>query len=194
VVADYLALLRELSELDPPMSVFGSVAEAALLEGKLTDSHGDVDLLIARAELELRLEQLRELGFAPFTVYYEPRPGLPLVYGSHREEVALELSLFDVDSDGDPYFVVTTEAGPAAISVPADLFEWTPTIIDGVSIHTLSPLALVHIRAGAAATGAFGPPRPHTDGTPQARLTDVFLSDVDRRELEPSVTLITDVQ
>ena len=89
---------------------------------------------------------------------------------------------------------MTTEAGPAAISVPADLFKWTPTIIDGVPIHTLSPLALVHIRAGAAATGAFGPPRPHTDGTRQARLTDVFLSDVDPRELEPTVTLITDVQ
>jgi len=43
-VADYLALLRELSALDPPVFVFGSVAEAVLLEGKLAESHGDVDL------------------------------------------------------------------------------------------------------------------------------------------------------
>ncbi len=193
-MADYLALLRELSELDPPIFVFGSVAEAALLEGKLAESHGDVDLLIPRSELGLRLRQLGELGFADFTVYYEPRPGLPLVCGSNREGLALELSLFDLDRAGDPYFVVSTEDGPAAISVPPDLFQWTPTIIDGVPIHTLSPLALVHIRAGAAATGAFGPPRPHTDDTRQARLIDVFFSDVDPRELEPTVTPITDVQ
>jgi hypothetical protein len=79
-------------------------------------------------------------------------------------------------------------------SVPADLFQWTPTIIDGVPTHTLSPLALVHIRAGAAATGAFGPSRPHTDATRQARLIDVFLSDLDPREREPTVTPTTDVQ
>jgi hypothetical protein len=45
-VADDLALLRELSALAPPLFVFGSVAEAALLEGKLEPSHGDVDILV----------------------------------------------------------------------------------------------------------------------------------------------------
>ena len=194
MVADYLALLRELSALDPPLFVFGSIAEAALLDGRLNETHGDVDLLIPRTELDLRLRQLGELGFARFTVYYEPRPGLPLVYGSHREDVALELSLLDVDTDGDPYFVVTTDDGPAAISVPAGLFQWAPTIIDGVPIRTVSPLALVHIRAGAAATRAFGPSRPHADGTRQARLIDAFLSDIGPREREPTVTPITDKQ
>lgn len=81
---DYLALLQELSALDPPLFVFGSVAEAGLLDGELDASHGDVDILISRSELELRVRQLGELGFAAFTVYYEPRPGLPLVYGSTR--------------------------------------------------------------------------------------------------------------
>ena len=93
-------------------------------------------------------------------MYYEPRPGLPLVYGSRRDEIALELSLFDLDPAGNPFFVVSTDDGPAAISMPPDLLQWPPTIINGVPIHTLSPLALVQIRAGASATGAFGTPRP----------------------------------
>ena len=192
MVADYLALLRELSTLDPPIFVFGSVAEAALLEGKLADSHGDIDVLIPRSELGRRLLQLDELGFAEFTVYYEPQPGLPLVYGSTRNDMALEVSLFDLDPAGNPFFVVSTDDGPAAISMPPDLLQWRPTIIDGVPIHTLSPLALVHIRAGAAATGAFGAPR--SDGARQSQLIEAFLSDVDPTHLTPTVTLLCGLQ
>ncbi len=193
-MADYLPLLRELSALDPPLFVFGSVAEAALLDGELDASHGDVDVLIPRNELELRLRQLGELGFAAFSVHYEPRPGLPLVYGSAREELALELSLLDIDHAGHPYFVVTSEAGPTSISVPPDLFQWAPTIIDDIRVHTLSPLALVHIRAGATATGAFGPPRPEKDGTRHRRLIDVFLPNVDPAQLKPTITPISESQ
>ena len=47
--------------------------------------------------------------------------------------------------------------------MPADLFDWPPTIIDGVPIRTLSPLALIQIRAGATVTGVFGPARPGKD-------------------------------
>ena len=191
MVADYLALLRDLSALRPPLFVFGSAAEAVLLDGKLAASHGDLDVLSSRSELDLRLGQFGDLGFAPFTVNYEPRPGLPLVYGSTREELVLELSLLDVDAAGRPHFVVDTDKGPVSISVPPDLFEWAPTIIDGFPVHTLSPLALVHIRAGATSTGAFGPPRPEKDGTRQGRLVDVFLSNVDPAQLEPRVTPIS---
>ena len=194
MVADYLALLRDLSALHPPLFVFGSVAEAALLDGKLAASHGDLDVLISRRELEPRLRQLGDLGFADFTVYYEPRPGLPLVYGSTREELTLELSLLDIDPAGHPYFVVGTDNGPVSISVPPDLFHWAPTIIDGVPVHTLCPLALVHIRAGATATGAFGPPRPEKDGTRHRRLVDAFLSNVDPAQLEPTITPISEPQ
>jgi hypothetical protein len=42
--ADYLGLLRE-PAVDPPLFVFGSVAEAVLLDGELGATHGDIDLL-----------------------------------------------------------------------------------------------------------------------------------------------------
>ena len=81
-MADYLKLLRELATIEPPLFVFGGVAEAALLDGRLDPSHGDVDLLTPRIDVEHRIERLGDFGFAPFEVYYEPRPGLPLVYGT----------------------------------------------------------------------------------------------------------------
>ena len=90
-VPDFVGLLRQLAALEPPLFVFGSVAETALLDGRLSRSFGDVDVVIPRTELEWRLRQLAVLGFDAFTVYYEPRPGLPLVYGSTRGDLALAL-------------------------------------------------------------------------------------------------------
>jgi hypothetical protein len=191
-VPDFLGLLRQLAALEPPLFVFGSVAEAALLDGELSESHGDVDMLVSRTELEWRLRQLAVLGFDAFSVYYEPRPGLPLVYGSTRGDLALELSLVDYDSAGNPFFAVRTDEGAVAISVPADLFEWPPTVIGGVSIHTLSPLALVQLRAGASATRAFGPERPGKDDVRQARMIETFFRDADPERLRPTITPISD--
>ena len=189
---DFLGLLRELSALEPPLFVFGSVAEALLLDGELFESHGDVDVVVSRTEIEWRLRQLAVLGFEAFSVYYEPRPGLPLVYGSTRGDLALELGLVDYDSAGDPFFAVRTDEGAVAISVPADLFEWPPTVIGGVSIHTLSPLALVQLRAGASATRAFGPERPGKDDVRQARMIETFFRDADPERLRPTITPISD--
>ena len=189
-MADFLELLRQFAALEPPLFVFGSVAEVALLDGAVSESYGDVDVLIPRAELAWRLRQLAVLGLDAFTVYYEPRPGLPLVYGCASGDLALELSLVDYDPAGNPFFVVSTDDGAVAVSVPADLFDWPPTVIDGVSIHTISPLALVQLRAGAIATGAFGPERPGKDDVAQSRMIETFFRDMDPERLRPTITPI----
>ena len=191
-MADYLPLLRELASLDPPLFIFGGIAETVLLERALSPSHGDVDVLIPRDELELRTEQLAELGFNGFAVYYEPRPGRPLVLGSTRGDLALELNLLDHDATGNPFFAVRTEDGPVAISMPRDLFDWPPTIIDGVQIRTLSPLALIQIRAGVTATGVFGPPRPGKDEAHQSRLIQAFFPDASDESHRPRIAAIAD--
>ena len=192
-MADYLELLRELATIEPPLFVFGSIAEAALLDRRLDPSHGDVDLLTPRTGVEHRIERLGDLGFAPFDVYYEPRPGLPLVYGATRDDLALELSVLDYDSAGMPYFALPTDAAVVAVAMPADLFEWPPTIVRGVRIHTLSPLALIQIRAGGMATGAFGPTRSQ-DTARQARLIEAFFPDSDPMSLQPRITTIGNLE
>jgi hypothetical protein len=185
-----MPLLEELASLAPPLFVFGGIAEEALLDGTVSDSHGDVDVLIGRDEYELRASQLELLGFNDFAVYHEPLPGRPLVLGSSRGDHALELSMVDHDEGGNPFFVVGTANGPVAISVPHDLFDWPPTLIDDVLIHTLSPLALIQIRAGATATGVFGPARPDRDEARQARLIQAFFPDRDADSLMPRIAAI----
>lgn len=189
-MADYMPLLRELASLEPPLFVFGGIAEEVLLDRALSPAHGDVDVLTTRDQLELRVTQLGELGFRDFVVYYEPLPGRPLVLGSSRGDLALELNLADRDETGNPFFVVATEDGPVAIWVTQDLFDWPPTIIDGVPIRTLSPLALVQVRAGLTATGVFGPPRPGKDEAHQARLIQAFFPDRDESSLMPRISAI----
>ena len=191
-VADYMPLLGELASLNPPPFIFGSIAEAVLLDRAVSQSHGDIDVLIPRDQAELKTEQLGELGFHDFAVYYEPLPGRPLVLGSSRGDLALELNLLDRDATGSPYFAVRTEDGPVAISMPRDLFDWPATIIDGVPIRTLSPLALIQIRAGVTATGVFGPPRPGKDEMHQARLIAAFFPDAEQELNEPRIMAITE--
>lgn len=186
-MADYLGFLREVATIEPPLFVFGGIAEAVLLDGRLDPTHGDIDVLTPRAELEFHIERLGDLGFAPFDVYYEPRPGLPLVFGRIRGGLALELSVLDYDPAGMPYFVLGADSGAVSVALPADLFDWPSTIVSGVPVHTLSPLALLQIRSGATTTGAFGPTRPQ-DTARQARLIEAFFPDSDPESLEPRIT------
>ncbi len=111
-VVDYMPLLRELAPIEPPLFIFGGIAEAVLLDRALSPAHGDVDVLIRRDELESRTAQLAEHGFHDFAVYYEPRPGMPLVLGSSRGDLVIELNLLDHDANGSPFFAVRTEDGP----------------------------------------------------------------------------------
>jgi len=191
-VADYLPLLRELTALDPPVFVFGSVAEAVLLDGKLNRSHGDVDLLVPRDELERKQRQLHELGFERFDVYYEPRPGRPLVLGSSRGELSLELNAVDYDEAGSPYFAVDAGSGPVGIFVPPDMFDWPPTPVSGVQVRTVSPLALIQIRAGLEATAVFGPSRPQKDRPRQRRLLEKYFPGRDPDSLRPDIVRLAE--
>jgi hypothetical protein len=71
--------------------------------------------------------------------------------------------------------------------MPRGLFDWPPTIIDGVQIRTLSPLALIQIRAGVTATGVFGPPRPGKDEAHQSRLIEAFFPDAGDEPDQPRI-------
>ena len=105
----------------------------------------------------------------------------------------VELSVLDYDSADSPYFALPADGAVLAVALPADVFEWPPTIVSGVRIHTLSPLALIQIRSGGMSTGAFGPPRSR-DATRQARLIETFFPGSDPTSLEPRITTIGELE
>jgi hypothetical protein len=182
----YLELIGAMSELDPPLFVFGGVAEDALLDRRLSRPHADVDVMVAREELGQRMRQCDALGFRDFEVNYEAIRGSPLALGAQAGELYLELGVCDNDADGY-YFAVIDQAGDLCnIRVPDDVFAYPATLIEGTPVHTISPLALYQIREGLGITGSFGPLRPK-DLAVQRRLKSAFLADHTEEKLRPGI-------
>lgn len=183
----YLQLIASLFELDPPLCIFGGFAEDALLYGKVSRPHSDVDVLVLRDELSLRMDQFRRLGFVDFEVYYAITPGRPLVLNGEREGLHLELGLFELTPAGQPYFEVRAEDGALSrITLSDDTLKFPPSVIEGVRIRTVSPLALHQIRAGLDAIRAFGDLRP-TDIPAQQLLKEKFFSERREEDLLPRI-------
>ena len=55
----------------------GGYAEDALLAGRVTRPHEDVDVIFPRDEEALRMDQLADLGFEEWETWGEAAPGVP---------------------------------------------------------------------------------------------------------------------
>ena len=182
----YLELIGAISELDPPLFVFGGVAEDALLDRRLSRPHADVDVMVARDELGQRMRQCDAIGFRDFEVNYEAIRGRPLVLSAQAGELYLELGVCDSDTDGYYFAVIDQASHLCNIRVTEDLFAYPATLIEGTPVHTISPLALYQIREGLGITGSFGALRPK-DLAVQHRLKSAFLADHAEEKLRPRI-------
>jgi hypothetical protein len=182
----YADLVRALLALEPPLFIFGGFAEDVLLNGRVARPHTDVDVLIYRDEIDERLAQFGEFGFTRWEVWWEPRPGQPLVYHATNQGIDLEPSVFERDDRGS-FFVLEDAAGiPHRVDLPADAFSHPPIEADGISWRILSPLCLYQIRAAIEILGPFGPLR-EKDIAAQAVLREHFLADLTEDDLRPRV-------
>lgn len=180
----WLPTVAELCALKPPVWVFGGIAEEALLEGSVTQEHGDVDLLVNRNALSRHIAGFEAIGYPSPQVYFEVVPDQPLVLGTERDGMPLEIGIYDEDEmePGVASFVLPTEEGLRRFILPDDTLTHRITEIDGMSVRTVSPLALYHLREAFILTGVFGPPRDK-DVAVQARLRDELLSDATEDDL-----------
>lgn len=182
--ASYLPLVQQLASFEPRAYVFGGIAEDALLDGRITRPHGDVDVLVARAALDQHRYRLRAIGFSDFEVYFESPPGMPLVLGSAFDGLSVELGVFDELEPGIASFVLPVTEGSVRITLPDDTLQHPVSYVDEVPIRTVSPRALYHLREAFIFTGAFGPVRDK-DREAQARLRRELLATVPDSELTP---------
>jgi hypothetical protein len=182
----YVDLVRAVLAIDPPLFIFGGFAEDVLLNGRVARPHSDLDVLIYRDETDTRLAQFGDLGFTRWEVWWEPRPGLPLVYHATNDRIDLEPSVFERDERGS-YFVLEDTTGiPHRVDLPADAFTCPPVEADEISWRIVSPLCLYQIRAAIEILGPFGPLR-EKDLAAQAVLRDRFLADLDDEKLRPRI-------
>jgi hypothetical protein len=184
---DRLTLLESVMAFDPPVHLFGGVAEDALLHGSWVRPHEDVDVLVAREDLPRHLESARAIGFASFEVRFQPLPETPVVVGSIERGLNLEISVYDRTPDGRVFFFMIDEHdGVLRVEVTDGIFDQPPSTIDGVDVRTVSPLAQHQIRAGIAAAGGFGPMRPK-DVEAQRALQERFFPGEDPEALAPTI-------
>lgn len=162
---DSIELISRLAELEPPLSFMGGYAEDALLAGRVTREHQDVDVTFPRHEQELRLSQLAQLGFVNWETWGEAAPGVPFYLFGQRDEMRLDLGICD-EADGKHWmrvyklsFTVGGEEAPAGyqLQLPDDLFDYPAVELEGMAIKPISPLALYQMRAGVAQRNSFGP-------------------------------------
>jgi hypothetical protein len=182
--AGYPGLIERLATVQPPVYVFGGFADDAVLGGKTTRPHDDVDVLIKRADLAEHLKRFVEWGFPRFEIYFEVVPGSPLVYHSAADGIDLELGVYDELQSGRPSFVLPMDDRLTRVTLSSDCFTHPVGRIDGVPIRTISPLALYQMRSAIMRTGVFGPPRPK-DEAAQAHLVASLLADMPTETLEP---------
>ena len=160
-----LELIAKLAALEPTLSFMGGYAEDALLAGRVTREHEDVDVIFPRDEQELRLAQLAELGFGEWETWGEAAPGVPFYLFGQNGELKLDLGVSD-EEDGKHWmrvhklsFTVGDEEAPAGyqLQMPDDLFDQPLVELEGIEIKPISPLALYQMRAGVAERNSFGP-------------------------------------
>lgn len=187
--AEYVPLIRSLMESEAPIRIFGGFAEDALLGGRIRRPHDDVDVMIARDDLDQGLRMFEELGFEPPEIRFEPTAGSPLVMGTVRDGLNLELSVIDIAEAGPPSFTLPGERGLVRVFLPPDTWSWPSCELEGIVVRTISPLALYQIRSGIMLVGAMGPPRPK-DIISQQELRDRFFSEEPEDSLRPVIELL----
>ena len=189
-----LDLLRRMADLDPSPVLMGGYAEDALIEGTVSRLHEDVDWLVPRAELALRMDQARILGFETFETFGESAPGQPFYLYTAQGEVSIDIGVSD-EVDDHPtidvhrlMFEIDGKQAPAGFRVhlPSDTFTHPSASIDGIPVRVASPLASYQIRIGIASRGAFGELN-EKQLTSLRRIKRAFFSDRTDEELAPKV-------
>ena len=182
--AECIETVKLLNTLPRAIPVFGGVAEDAVIYGKLTRPHGDVDVFVNRDEWSERLAELRTAGFGEPELYYEIA-GKPIVYALDAGSCHVEVYLYERDGSGEAYG--EAEGGDGAVYrmyLPGGAFDGYTAMLDGIPISAVTPLALFIVRAASEAIGAWGEHRPF-DEVNQRALKERFLSSMDDDELRP---------
>ena len=182
----YDRLIAALDRLEPPLFLFGGFAEDVLFNSRPMHPHSDVDVLIFRDAIPMRLEQFAGLGYSSFDVYYMPVPGEPLVLHADRDGVHLEPSIAERDGERSWFVLDDPGGGLHRIFLPPDAFSYPPIVTDQVRYRIVSPLALYQIRAAIQTLGIFGELRPH-DQARQETLRARFLTGIPDADLDPAI-------
>jgi hypothetical protein len=183
----YKDVLRDIATEGPPLFIMGGVAEDALLDGRMTRPHDDLDVLVLRDDVDGVLERGRALGFDNFELLLrDPSGATTVLNGQDTHGLHLELCIADRDGEAVSFNIEGGDGAAYRIVLPDDAFDWPRSLIEGTPVQTVSPRALYDIRAGLAQIGAFGGLR-EKDIASQERLRERFFAERSASDLAPRV-------
>jgi hypothetical protein len=169
----YRSFIQHLATVSPPLFVMGGFAEEALLYQRITREHADLDVLALRQQLDAQLQALRGLGLAEIAPDAGESAARPLVFETGVGVLRLELWVCSPEPSGGYSFDVERQPPPGRIRIflPEDTFQYPPPTLEGVSLQTVSPLALLHLRTISA----------RTRGSEEKRAEDLAMAEQLRR-------------
>jgi hypothetical protein len=180
-----LRAIADLMDLRPARVLFGGWAEDALLHGKPSRPHDDIDLLVPLGDLADVIGQVETLGFRDPHVKFQVEDGRPVVVSAFREGVELELIVYQVDARGRAFFDLPVGPELRRFEMPTGALSHPPGRLGDIQVRTISPLALYHVREFSQ--HVFGGFRDK-DRVTQAALKERFFRATPERELQPRVT------
>lgn len=140
-----LQALAELMQLSPPRFLLGGWAEDAILHGKPSRPHADIDLMVPLDELPALLQQVEALGFRDPHLKFQIQKGKPIVVAVFRDDVEVEIIAHQLAKDGRAFYDLPVAGGVRRLWLPPDAFTHKGRI-NQVEVRTVTPLALYQMR------------------------------------------------
>ena len=146
-------LFKNVRDKEAPLYLFASFADDVLLhDGEIAESHGDIDAICLRADVEKIKEVLREMGCDDIEEetgnpnYYSEE--LPLKITARLGEIEVDVPILDFDEDRqEPYYSITNNEGKKhRIYFGKDFFSKSPMDTTAGQLSTVSPLGLIQTR------------------------------------------------
>src|SRR5688572_12428877 len=135
-----LRFIARLMALQPPRFLFGGWAEDALLHGKASRPHEDIDLLVPLEEVGDLVAQVEGLGFADPQVKFQVEEDKPIVVSAFADEQELELIVYQTDPRGRAFFDLPVGGKLQRFWMPGDAFRHPPARLGDLTVRAISPL------------------------------------------------------
>ena len=146
-------LFKNARDREAPLYLFASFADDILLyDGKIAESHGDVDAICLRTDVEKIKEILKEMGCDDIEEetgnpnYYSD--GLPLKITAQLGEIEVDIPILDFEEERqEPYYSITNNEGKKyRIYFGKNFFSKKSIDTTAGQLSTVSPLGLIQAR------------------------------------------------
>lgn len=173
-----LAFIRKVFDRKLPVRLWGGYADDALLSGRVSRSHHDVDLVAMRSDTELLKQELESMGYHVMEESFErgAKPYKLLVKG---ENVLADIALFDSSADGQPIIDIYYSKIKRHYKVffSEDMFSEEKCLIEGTPVVAVSPIALIRSKDAYFQAGVAGSRKKDVRG--KEALMKKFFPDAD---------------